>query len=412
MPIAVYLLGLGIFAQGTSEFMLAGLLPNVAADLGVSIPDAGLLVSAFAIGMVVGAPVLAVGTLRLPRRTALVAFQLVFVAGHVVGALAPGYGVLFATRIVSAFAYAGFWAVAAATAVSLVSADAKGKALSVVGTGLTLATIVGVPAGTVLSQHAGWRAAFWGVVALTAVSLITLLAALPTGRADLAEPLSVRREVKAVARPALWVSYLVTTLSFGAAIVTFSYLAPLLTEVSGLPAGLVPAVLALYGVGGLLGMTLGGRTADRRPLRTLFLGIGGLTAASALLALTAENLAVTIVLVFALGVTGYVTNPVVQSRVFTLAPDAPTLAPAVNTSAFNVGITLTPMLGGLTIDAGLGFPSVAWVGAAVGAAALAAALWAAALQRRAKARTVPPRTPAAPDAPATAAKPEALSAAD
>ncbi|KAA6214262.1 MFS transporter [Streptomyces albofaciens JCM 4342] len=412
MPIAVHLLGLGIFAQGTSEFMLAGLLPNVAADLGVSIPDAGLLVSAFAIGMVVGAPVLAVATLRMPRRTALAAFQLVFVAGHVVGALAPSYGVLFATRVVSAFAYAGFWAVAAATAVSLVPAGAKGKALSVVGTGLTLATIVGVPAGTVLSQHVGWRAAFWAVVALTIVSLLALLAVLPAGRADHGELPSPRREIRAMARPALWVSYLLTTLSFGAAIVTFSYLAPLLTEVSGLPTGLVPAVLALYGVGGLLGMTLGGRTADRHPLRTLFLGIGALTIASALLALTAANLAATIVLIFTLGLTGYVTNPVVQSRVFTLAPDAPTLAPAVNTSAFNVGITLTPMLGGLTIDAGYGYTSVAWVGAAVGAAVLPAALWAAALQRRTKARTATVHSSGAAETVTTAARPDALAVTD
>ncbi|MFH8593749.1 Cmx/CmrA family chloramphenicol efflux MFS transporter [Streptomyces rimosus] len=411
-PIAVYLLGLGIFAQGTSEFMLAGLLPNVAADLGVSIPDAGLLVSAFAIGMVVGAPVLAIGTLRMPRRTALAAFQLVFVAGHVVGALAPSYGVLFATRVVSAFAYAGFWAVAAATAVSLVPAGAKGKALSVVGTGLTLATIVGVPAGTVLSQHVGWRAAFWAVVALTVLSLLALLAVLPAGRADDAELPSPRREIRAMIRPALWVSYLLTTLSFGAAIVTFSYLAPLLTEVSGLPSGLVPAVLALYGVGGLLGMTLGGRTADRHPLRTLFLGIGALTIASALLALTATNLPATIALTFTLGLTGYLTNPVVQSRVFTLAPDAPTLAPAVNTSAFNVGITLTPMLGGLTIDAGYGYTSVAWVGAAVGALALLAALWAAMLQRRAEGRTAMGRSADAASGVATAARPDALTAAD
>ncbi|RSO13868.1 MFS transporter [Streptomyces sp. WAC 06783] len=411
-PIAVYLLGLGIFAQGTSEFMLAGLLPNVAADLGVSIPDAGLLVSAFAIGMVVGAPVLAIATLRMPRRTALAAFQLVFVAGHVVGALAPSYGVLFATRVVSAFAYAGFWAVAAATAVSLVPVGAKGKALSVVGTGLTLATIVGVPAGTVLSQHVGWRAAFWAVVALTVLSLLALLAVLPAGRADDTELPSPRREIRAMTRPALWVSYLLTTLSFGAAIVTFSYLAPLLTEVSGLPSGLVPAVLALYGVGGLLGMTLGGRTADRHPLRTLFLGIGALTVASALLALTATNLPATIALTFTLGLTGYLTNPVVQSRVFTLAPDAPTLAPAVNTSAFNVGITLTPMLGGLTIDAGYGYTSVAWVGAAVGALALLAALWAAMLQRRPEGRTARGRSADAASGVATAARPDALTAAD
>ncbi|MFH8583022.1 Cmx/CmrA family chloramphenicol efflux MFS transporter [Streptomyces celluloflavus] len=382
MPFAVYLLGLGIFAQGTSEFMLSGLLPQIAADLGVSIPDAGLLISAFAVGMVIGAPALAVATLRVPRRTALVAFQLVFVAGHVAGALAPGYGVLFASRVVSALAYAGFWAVAAATAVSLVPPGAKGKVLSVVGTGLTLATVVGVPAGTVLSQHAGWRTAFWGVAGLTVLSALSLLAVLPAGRATGTELPSVRREVAGLARPALWVSYLVTLLTFGAAVVTFSYLAPLLTEVSGLPEGWVPVVLSLYGVGGLVGVTLGGRFADAAPLRTLALGGGALTLASALLALTAGNLGITVALVFVLGLTGYAVNPVVQSRVFLLAPDAPTLVPAVNTSAFNVGIMLTPMLGGLTIDAGFGFASVAWVGAATGALALAVTAWAAVLQRR------------------------------
>ncbi|MCZ1007726.1 Cmx/CmrA family chloramphenicol efflux MFS transporter [Streptomyces lydicus] len=382
MPLAIYLLGLGIFAQGTSEFMLSGLLPDIAADLGVSIPGAGLLVSAFALGMFLGAPVLAVATLRVPRRTALVAFQLVFIAGHVAGALAPAYGLLFATRVVSALAYAGFWAVAAATAVSLVPPGAKGKALSVVAMGLTLATVVGVPAGTVLSQHAGWRAAFWGVAALTGLSALSLRAVLPAGHGTGGEPLSVRREMRGLARPALWVSFLVTALTFGAAIVTFSYLAPLLTEVSGLPATWVPAVLALYGVGGLAGLSFGGRVADAMPLRTLVMGVVALTVVSAALALTAGSLGTTVPLVFVLGFTAFVVNPVLQSRVFRLAPEAPTMAGALNTSAFNVGITLTPMLGGLTIDAGLGFTSVAWVGAGTGVLALAASAWAAVLQRR------------------------------
>ncbi|WP_051338568.1 Cmx/CmrA family chloramphenicol efflux MFS transporter [Streptomyces flavidovirens] len=388
MPIAVYILGLGIFAQGTSEFMLSGLLPTMADDLGVSIPDAGLLISAFAIGMVVGAPLMSVLTLRVPRRSALVAFQAVFIAGHVVAALVPEYAVVFASRIVTAVAYAGFWSVAAAAAVSLVPATAKGRALSVVATGLTLATIVGVPAGTLMSQHVGWRAAFWGVAAFTAVSLVAIRAVLSGGHAADREVPSVRRELKGLARPELWVSFAVTVLAFGAAIVTFSYLAPLLTDVSGLPEGWVPAVLSLYGVGGLIGMTIGGRVADRAPLRTLYLGIGALTLASAAVALAAPNLALTVVLVLVLGVAGYVTNPVLQSRVFTIAPDAPTLVPAVSTSAFNVGITLTPMLGGMAIDAGFGYTSVAWVGAGVGALGVAATAWAASLARRAS-RSVP-----------------------
>ncbi|MYT33442.1 MULTISPECIES: Cmx/CmrA family chloramphenicol efflux MFS transporter [unclassified Streptomyces] len=400
MPLAVHLLGLAIFAQGTSEFMLSGLLPNIATDLGVSLSDAGLLISAFAIGMVVGAPVLAVATLRVPRRTALIAFQLVFVAGHVVGALAPGYGVLFATRIVSAVAYAGFWAVAAATAVSLVPQEVKGRAMSVVAMGLTLATVVGVPAGTVLSQHAGWRTAFWAVAALTLLSALSLRAALPAVAGGTELP-NLRRELTGLACPRLWLSYLITTLTFGAGVVTFSYLAPLLTEVTGLPAGWVPAVLALYGIGGLIGITVGGRYADSAPLRTLIVGAALLTLASAALARTAAHLPVTLVLVPVLGFTAYLVNPVVQSRVFRLAPDAPTLVPAVNTSAFNVGITLTPMLGGLTIDAGLGLPSVAWVGAATGLLGLAATAWAATLERRN--RPAPPPLTATPRTPVTTA---------
>ncbi|MEU5419664.1 Cmx/CmrA family chloramphenicol efflux MFS transporter [Streptomyces sp. NPDC020799] len=389
MPLAVYILGLGIFTQGTSEFMLSGLLPNMADDLGVSIPDAGLLISAFAIGMVVGAPLLAVATLSWPRRTALVALQAVFIAAHVVGAVAPGYGLLFATRIVSALAYAGFWGVAVATAVTMVPVSAKGKAIAVVASGLTLATIVGVPAGTVLSQFAGWRAAFWAVAALTLLSLLCSVFAIPGGKGTKEETRTVKAELRAMARPQLWLSYALTAFAFGAVIVTFSYLASVLTDVTGLSEGWVPALLALFGVGGLIGMSIGGRVAESHPIRTLVLGLGGLIIASVVLALTAQNVVVTVVAVFFLGLTSYVTNPILQSRVFTVAPGAPTLVGAANTSAFNIGNTLAPLLGGLAISANWGYESVAWVGAALGVLGLLGAVWAGALQRR---------TPAAPAA--------------
>ncbi|MFI6769509.1 Cmx/CmrA family chloramphenicol efflux MFS transporter [Streptomyces sp. NPDC050355] len=405
MPIAVYVLGLGIFTQGTSEFMLSGLLPDMARDLGVSIPDAGLLISAFAIGMVVGAPLLAVATLKWPRRTALVALQAVFIAAHVAGAIAPDYGTVFATRVVSALAYAGFWGVAVAGAVRMVPDAAKSKAVAIVAGGLTLATIVGVPAGTVLSQFAGWRAAFWGVAVLTLISAVAALIATPGGRESAEEPRTVRSELRAMARPQLWLSYAITAFGFGAVIVTFSYLASVLTEESGLPASWVPAVLSLFGVGGLIGMTVGGRTAGTRPIPTLYLGLGGLVLASALLAVFARNTNVTVILVFFLGLTGYLTNPALQSRVFALAPGAPTLTGATNTSAFNVGNTLAPLLGGMAINAGFGFASVAWIGAALGAAGLLATLWASHLEHRtrrdehtARDPQSPRRQPAAVDA--------------
>ncbi|WP_028927222.1 Cmx/CmrA family chloramphenicol efflux MFS transporter [Pseudonocardia acaciae] len=384
MPLAVYVLALGIFTQGTSEFMLSGLLPNLASDLGVSIPDAGLLISAFAIGMVVGAPALAIATLSWPRRTALVALQLVFVGAHVAGALAPGYGVLFGTRVVSALAYAGFWGVAVATAVSLVPKEMTSRAVAVVAGGLTLATIVGVPAGTVLSQVSGWRAAFWAVAVATVVSAVGALLTVPSGRGGRVERPSARAELRAMARPQLWLSYAITAFAFGAVIVTFSYLAPVLIEVSGLPTSWVPGVLALFGIGGLIGMTVGGRVGGAHPVRTIVVGGAVLVVASALLAVAAANPVVTITLVFALGVAGYVTNPALQSRVFALAPGAPTLAIAGNTSAFNVGNTLAPMFGGLAIGAGFGFASVAWVGAGLGAAGVAAALVAGHLRRRSR----------------------------
>jgi MFS transporter, DHA1 family, chloramphenicol resistance protein len=389
MPLAVYLLALGIFTQGTSEFMLSGLLPNLAADLGVSIPDAGLLISAFAIGMVVGAPALAIATLSWPRRTALVALQLVFVGAHVAGALAPGYGVLFGTRVLGALAYAGFWGVAVATAVSLVPARLTSRAVAVVAGGLTLATIVGVPAGTVLSQVSGWRAAFWAVAAATLVSAFGVLLTVPAGRDGVGSGVgggaarsSARAELRAMARPQLWLSYAITAFVSGAVIVTFSYLAPVLIEVTGLPASWVPGVLALFGVGGLLGMTIGGRVGGAHPVRSIVAGGGVLVVASVLLAVAAANPVVTIALTFVLGIAGFVTNPALQSRVFALAPGAPTLTAASNTSAFNVGNTLAPMFGGLAIGAGFGFASVAWVGAGLGAAGVAAALWAGHLARR------------------------------
>jgi DHA1 family chloramphenicol resistance protein-like MFS transporter len=375
MPLAVYVLGLAIFAQGTSELMLAGLLPEIAGDLNVSIPAAGLLISAFAVGMLVGAPILAVVTLRWTRRTALLAFLAVFALTHVVGALAPGYGVLVATRIVGAFVYAGFWAVAAVTAIGLVGPEARGKAMSIVAGGLTIATIVGLPAGTVIGQHLGWRGAFWTVAVLSALAMIGVVATVPGGRSS-ATP-DLRAELRAMINPKLWLAYGTTAVSTAAYLVIFSYLAPLLTESTGLTEGWVPVVLALYGVGALTGITIGGRTADARPFTTLHVGIGGGIAASIVLALGTGTPWLAVVAIVLVGAFGFANNPAINTRVFGLAGSAPTLAAAFNISAFNVGITIGPWLGGLAIDAGAGYPSVAWIGAVLGLVALGTVLLAA-----------------------------------
>ena len=382
MPIAVYILGLAIFAQGTSELMLAGLLPEMAADLSVSIPDAGLLISAFAVGMLVGAPVLAVVTLRWPRRTALLVFLAVFALTHVAGALTPNYEVLLVTRVVGAFVYAGFWAVAAVTAVDLVPRNSRAKAMSVVASGLTVATIVGLPAGTVIGQHLGWRAAFWTVAALSTLAMAGVLATIPGGAPDPEATPNLGEEIRAMANPRLWLSYATTALVTAAILVIFSYFAPLLTQATGLRPGAVPGVLALYGVGSLIGITIGGRTADATPFRTLSVGITGLVVLSAALALWAGDPVIAIATVFLLGGFGFATNPALNARVFSLAGQAPTFATAINFSSFNVGITIGPWLGGLAIDAGAGYPTLGWIAVALSLAALATVVLAALLPVR------------------------------
>ncbi|YCK36202.1 Cmx/CmrA family chloramphenicol efflux MFS transporter [Actinomadura sp. ATCC 39365] len=370
MPLAVFILGLAIFAQGTSELMLAGLLPEMAADLGVSVPDAGLLISAFAIGMLVGAPVLAVVTMRWPRRTALLTFMAVFALTHVAGALTTSYGLLFATRVAGAFVYAGFWAVAASTAVGLVPPNARGRAMSIVAGGLTVATVVGLSLGTVIGQHLGWRAAFWAVAALSALAALGVLATIPGGRPERESAPGVAEQLRSMLSPRLWLAFATTALATGGLLVSFSYLSAMLVDTTGLRAAWVPAVLALYGVGAVIGITIGGRTADTRPFATLYAGIAGLVVTSVLLALAAPVAVLAVPLVLLLGGFGFATNPTLNTRVFALAKDAPTMAAAMNVCAFNVGITVGPWLGGLAIGAGAGYPSVGWIGAVLGVAAL------------------------------------------
>lgn len=374
MPFLIYVLGFGTFAQGTSEFMLAGLLPSLAGDLHVSLSAAGLLVSAFAAGMVVGAPVLALATLRLPRRAALVGFQAVFVAGHAAAALQPHFGFQLVMRGVTGMAYAGFWALASVAAVSLVPADRRGKAMSVVVSGLSLSMIIGVPAGTLLAQHAHWQAAFWAVAVMTALSAVGLLLALPGGRDPEAPGLEPRAELRSSLMPRLWVAYATTALTASATIAVFSYLGALLEDVTGVPAGLVPAVLGLYGVGALAGLTLGGRIADRAPFGVLLTGMGTVAVVAAAIALTADIPVLVIPLAALLAAGGFMTNPAVNARVFGLLGATRTLGGALNIAAFNVGITLAPWASGLVIDAGPGLAGIGWGGAAFALAALASTL--------------------------------------
>lgn len=370
MPRVIWIIGFCIFAQGTSELMLAGLLPEVAADLHVTIPRAGLLISAFALGMLVGAPVLAVLTLRWPRRRAMLVFLAAFILSHGVGALTGSYAMLFAMRFVGAFAYAGFWAVGGSTAMALAGPARRGQAMSIVAGGLTLATVLGLPAGTWIGQHLGWRGAFWAAAILASLAAIAVaVAARDESLRPEAGPL-IRDEVRGLRPTRLWVSYAMTAVATASLLCTFSYLAAMLVEATGLDAAWIPAVLFVYGVGAVIGMAIGGKEADRHPRAILGMGFFALIVVFVALSLAVGQPGGVVLLVTALGLIGFSTNPALNSRILRIAPEAPTLAVAGNVSAFNVGIMLGPWLGGLALSSSPGYAVVARISAVLALAAL------------------------------------------
>ncbi|MCO1654639.1 MFS transporter [Pseudonocardia sp. S2-4] len=354
--------------MGSAEFLLAGVLPAVADDLRIPLSTAGALISAFAVGVVVGGPPLAVLTLRWPRRTTLVAAQVVFAVSIAVGLLTDSYPVLLASRLVAGLAYAGFWAVAAVTAISLVAPDRTARASGVVVSGLSLAMVGGGPAGALLSHFAGWRGGFWAVVALTAAGAVLTLVALPaTGAAGRPD---ARRELRTMRRPQLWVVYAATLLTTAAYMISYNYLAALLTDVTDVPAVWVPAILTLFGIGAFIGLSVGGRVADGRPHLALLAGTTGIAATSVLLATLAEHAWAVVPLVLLLGVAGFVLNPALYARVFTIASAAPTLAGASTVSMFQLGISLVPALAAPALDHGAGVGVVPWIGAALAVVAV------------------------------------------
>ncbi|MEU6780438.1 Cmx/CmrA family chloramphenicol efflux MFS transporter [Nonomuraea angiospora] len=393
MPFAVYLLGLAVFAQGTSEFMLSGLIPGIARDLQVSIPAAGLLTSAFAVGMVVGAPLMAVLSLRWSRRFALLAFLVTFLVVHVAGALTTSYGVLLGTRVIAALANAGFLAVAMATAVALAPPDAKGRATSVLLGGVTIACVAGVPGGALLGEVWGWRSAFWAVAVALVPAIVAVLKSVPSGAPGPAGP-RARGELRALRRPRLLVFLLLGGLVNGGTFCTFTYLAPLLTGDTGIGSSWMPLMLALFGLGSFVGVTVSGRVADRRPIRLLVICGPALAAGWALFALTAGAPVPAIVLVFVQGTLSFAVGSTLISQVLYAATGAPTLAGGFATAALNVGATLGPWLGGLTIGAGLGLRSPLWVSALLVAAALVTAAVAHAFGRPSSAKSVERDQPA------------------
>lgn len=365
-------LSVGAFGIGVSEFTPMGLLPVIAGDLDVSIPAAGLLVSAYALGVMIGAPLMVLATTRMPRRALLIALAAIFTLGNLMAALADGYGMLVLARIVTSLNHGAFFGVGSVVAASLVAPERRASAVAAMFMGLTIANVVGVPLATWAGEHLGWRISFWSFAALGLLTMAALrltLPALPAPRSG-----NALAELRVLTRGTVLGALALTVLGSSAMFTVFTYIAPILLNETRASIGFVTAMLVTYGVGLTVGNWLGGRFADRSVDRTLIVTLAGLSAVLFAFALLMTDAGASAVLIFLWGVASFALVPPLQLRVMTAAADAPNLASAVNIGAFNLGNAFGAALGGGVIAGGYGYPAVAFAGAVMAALGLAAVL--------------------------------------
>lgn len=369
MPVGLIALALGGFGIGLTEFGIVGLLPEVAGDFHVSESVAGYLVSGYALSVAVGALGLTALLSRFDRKKVLVALMVLFIVGNAVSALAPDYGVLMVGRVVAALCHGAFFSVGAVVAADMVAENKRGSAIALMFGGLTAANVLGVPLGTFLGQQAGWRATFWAVTAIGVITLIGVQLLVPSS--TVATRVDLRRELAVFRRGQVWVSLALSVLAFGGVIGGYTYIAFMLTKVTGFGSGTVPWLLVLFGAGTFLGNYVGGRAADRSVDTTLISLMAALTVVLGVFALSAHSKAATVVMLPAMGAVGLAAAPGLQVRTMAHAGDAPSLASGANIAAFNVGNALGAWLGGLALAAGYGYVSPLWVGAALALTGLA-----------------------------------------
>jgi len=387
MPVGLIALALGGFGIGLTEFVIMGLLPQVAADFHVTEATAGWLISGYALAVVVGALGLTAAVTRFERKPVLAVLMLLFIAGNLVSAVAPDYSVMMIGRIIAALSHGAFFGIGAVVAASMVAPNKKAGAIAIMFTGLTAANVLGVPFGTMLGQAAGWRSTFWAITVIGVLALAGILALVPktaapkAGSGETAAG-GLRGELRAFRSGQVWLSILVTILGYGGMFGAFTYIAYTLTEVTGFSAATVPWLLILFGVGLFIGNTLGGKAADKNVDRTLLVVLAILVLVLVVFALTAGNQPLTIASMVLLGGFGFATVPGLQMRVMKYASSAPTLASGANIGAFNVGNALGAWLGGATITAGLGYTSPIWAGAGITLLGLAVMAFAAAAAKK------------------------------
>jgi len=381
MPLGLFALAMAAFAIGTTEFVIVGLIPEMARDLSVSLPTTGLLVSLYALAITLGAPTITALTGRLPRRGLAIGLMSIFIVGNLIAAFAPGYGLLLFGRIVTGVAHGVFFSIGATVATALVERSRSAQAVAVMFAGLTVAMVVGVPFGTFLGQHFGWRAPFLAVAALGAISLVGLTTLLPKTIPH-APPAGLSSQFALLAKPRLLILYLITVFGFGGSFVVFTYLSPLMTSVTRVTEAAVSLALMLFGLATVIGNLVGGRLADRLGTRrALTLVLIGLAFSLTTLPFAAPHVGAMFVNLFAWGVFAFALSPIVQASVVataeTEAPDAVGTASGFNIAAFNLGIAAASSVGGLLV-AGPGLLATPW-------AALVAVLVALAVVQRIRA---------------------------
>ncbi|KRE03385.1 arabinose transporter permease [Bosea sp. Root670] len=388
MPIALYALTVGAFGIGVTEFVIMGLLLQVSADLGISVPLAGLLMTGYALGVFVGAPVLTIATRSLPRKTTLLVLMAIFTLGNLAAALSPSFGWLMAARIVTALAHGTFFGVGSLVATSLVAPERKASAIALMFTGLTLATLLGVPFGSWLGLAFGWRSTFWAVTAIGLVALAVLAVFVPADR-ERVVPGSLAEEFKVLARPQVQLGLVMTVLGFGGIFAVFTFIQPILVQLAGFSEAAVSPILLVFGGGLVVGNLLGGRWADRRLAPALIGSIALLTIAMFASGFAFHSQIGAVIAAFALGAAAFATVAPLQMWVLQQAGGAGQgLVSSLNIAAFNLGNAFGAWLGGAVITQGLGYGAIAPVAAVVPLLALGLAVFAVSLERRAT-RIVP-----------------------
>ncbi len=370
MPLALLVLALSSFAIGTTEFVIMGLLPEVAADLSATIPQAGWLVTGYALAVALGAPIMAVSTAKLKRRSTLIMLMAFFIAGNLLCAIAPNYWVLMIARIVTALCHGAFFGIGSVVAANLVSEDRKARAVALMFTGLTLANVLGVPTGTAIGQAFGWRSTFWVVTAIGVVTIAGLIAILPRDKQETQS--SILREIAALKNVRLWMALSVTVFFAASMFTLFTYIAPLLRNVTGISPEGVTWTLFLIGIGLTVGNLIGGKLADWRLGATLASVFAVIALTSAVFFYTSRFVIPAEITLFLWAAATFAAVPALQVGVVGFGKDAPNLVSTINIGAFNTGNALGAWVGGMVINAGLDFVHVPLAAAAMALIGLAA----------------------------------------